>query len=346
MPLIESVLGKKKAELRSAETWLDERFSAGKNAYGMSAWTPSAHLAHLWAVERYCGLTHKEKLGAHDWYREGAEYLVAEQGADGNWRHSVEEVCFALLFLRRATVTGYEDLSALYAELDREKRAEEEKPLVQPAADVPRITDWLVAGPFLDKRGAPVFLKPPFAPEKLVPREKQQLRERVFERWTLKPDSWTNLEELTGRGGDFLLWVLSTNLIYKPPSGSDRTYAGNEKTPRANAKSSSDGDRQPLDLILWFAFEDAWKVYLDGKLVSSDERVQSAIYESVRVDLRLEPGVHTLVVLVSDDVGASAFSARLTDALGHRLPASVVACADPTGKPKPPEKNERSDKKK
>jgi hypothetical protein len=177
----------------------------------------------------------------------------------------------------------------------------------------------LIAGPFPDKRDAPVFAKPPFAPEKLVPREKQQLRERTFERWSLKPDGWTDLEDLTKRGGDFLLWVLSTSVIYKP----------------------SDSDKQPIDAILWLTLEDGWKIYFDGKLVGADDRVQAPIEETVRADLRIEPGVHTLVVLVSDDVGASAFGARMSDALGHVLPSSVVVCADPTGRKKPPERNEK-----
>jgi hypothetical protein len=332
MATVESALAKKKNEIRGAETWLDERFAANKNAYGASAWTPGFHYAYLWAVERYCGLSKRAKVGAHDWYREGAEYLVADQRADGGWGRSVDDVCFALLFLRRATVTAYENLSKLYAELDREKRAESQAVHeVHPDASIPRITDWLIAGPFRDKPGAPMLAKPPFAPEKLVPREKQQLREHVFERWTLKSDGWTDLEQMTGRGDNFLLWVLATNVIYRPVA-SDKPSSGASKS-----------DAAALEAVLWLALEDGWKVYFDGKLVSSDERVQAPIEETVRVDLRIEPGVHTLVVLASDDIGSSAFGARFTDPLGHALPASVLTCADPLGKPRVAEK---SDKKK
>lgn len=320
---VESALSKRKNEIRAGEVWLEERWMPDKNAYGARAWTPTFHYAHLWAVERWCGLTGRTKLADHDWYREGAEYLVADQRADGGWGRNIEEHCFAMLFLRRATVTSYEDLSAIYAAIDREKQAAQEKPSVHAAGNVPRITDWLIAGPFPDKRDAPLLAKPPFAPERLVPREKQQLRERTFERWSLKPDGWTNLEDLTKRGGDFLLWVLATNVIYKP---------------------HADADKQPLDAILWLTLEDAWKVYFDGKLVSADDRVQAPIEETVRADLRIEPGVHTLVVLVSDDVGASAFGARLSDAQGKVLPSSVVVCADPTGKTKPPERAEKPKK--
>jgi hypothetical protein len=320
---VESTLAKHKNEIRAGEAWLEERWMPDKNAHGARAWTPTFHYAHLWAVERYCGLTAKAKLGDHDWYREGAEYLVADQRADGGWGRNVEEQCFAMLFLRRATVTSYEDLSAIYAAIDRDKKTAEEKPTVHAAGNVPRITDWLIAGPFTDKRDAPLLAKPPFAPEKLVPREKQQLRERTFERWTLKADGWTDLEALTKRGGDFLLWVLATNVIYKP---------------------TADSDKPALDAILWLTLEDGWKVYFDGKLVSADDRVAAPIEETVRVDLRLEPGVHTLVVLVSDDVGASAFGARLSDAQGKVLTSSVIVSADPTGRTRPPEHIEKPKK--
>jgi Prenyltransferase and squalene oxidase repeat len=340
---VESLLGKKKSEIQAGANWLGERFVAQKNAYGASAWTPAFHYAFLWAVERYCGLANRDKLGAHDWYREGAEHLVEEQRADGGWGRTVDDVCFALLFLRRATVTAYEDLSKVYSELDREKTIAAEKPRVRPAASVPRLADWLVAGPFVDKRGAPMLLKPPFAPEKLAPRDKEQLRERVFERWSLRPDTWTDLERLTGRRGDFLLWVLATYVSYSPDASSDKSAgdgaaAGGASSPGAGAKRVAETSSRALEAVLWLAVEDAWKVYFDGKLVSFDERVQAPIEESVCVPLEIQPGVHTLVVLVSDDLGASAFGARLTDPAGRALPASVTIGANSSGKPKTSER--------
>ena len=43
----------------------------------------------------------------HDWYREGAEYLIRAQLRSGAWRGGgrggLTNTCFALLFLRRAT---------------------------------------------------------------------------------------------------------------------------------------------------------------------------------------------------------------------------------------------------
>ena len=48
-------------------------------------------------------------FGSHDWYKEGAEYLLAEQASAGSWHtkktysSAVVDTCFAILFLCKAT---------------------------------------------------------------------------------------------------------------------------------------------------------------------------------------------------------------------------------------------------
>ncbi|MCX7702953.1 MAG: hypothetical protein N2234_02465, partial [Planctomycetota bacterium] len=57
------------------------------------------------------------KLGKHDWWKEGAEYLLGVQNADGSWPGSEQggvrqgdttspmvNTCFAILFLKKATM--------------------------------------------------------------------------------------------------------------------------------------------------------------------------------------------------------------------------------------------------
>jgi hypothetical protein len=296
-----SPFAKKKDRLRAAETWMEARFDAAHQAFGANGWTPSYEFEYLWAIERWCGLSGRKKLGAHDWYREGAEYLLEEQGIGGDWNNSLEDTCFALLFLRRATMTGWEDKSALYKRLDAENQRIKEKPKVEPAAQVPRITDWLVAGPYRDEKGNLAFVGMDLA--KVRPRERQKFQDKTFGRVELKPDGWTDLEVATGRTGDHIDWIVATTLTWSPPPG----------------------DKQAVDGILWFAFEDAWKIWLDGKLVSSEMRMASPIVEDVQIPVALEPGEHALVVLVADHVGASAFSGRITDRSGKAMPAGFSA---------------------
>jgi hypothetical protein len=85
----------------------------------------SWHFYYLYGLERAGVLSGATLMGDHDWYREGAEYLVATQEGSGGWRDGGGEAppvpgvqrvdrpaldegemldtCFALLFLKRAT---------------------------------------------------------------------------------------------------------------------------------------------------------------------------------------------------------------------------------------------------
>jgi hypothetical protein len=45
-----------------------------------------------------------KRMGKHDWYVEGARYLVGAQSSGGSWKDSLVSTSFALLFLKRGTV--------------------------------------------------------------------------------------------------------------------------------------------------------------------------------------------------------------------------------------------------
>jgi hypothetical protein len=114
--------------------WLGERFAADSHpgiasvatapppgmpgGPGMPALpAPSARTFHyywLYAAERVGMLLGLERIGTHEWYREGAEWLLANQAPDGGWSNPeaspgapeppLAATCFALLFLKRATM--------------------------------------------------------------------------------------------------------------------------------------------------------------------------------------------------------------------------------------------------
>ena len=82
--------------------WLAERFRADGN--------PGAHgWVHYWlyGVERMGAFTGRDHLGAHDWYVEGARWLLRVQAEDGSWGGSTQ-TCFALLFLSRSSRRYFE----------------------------------------------------------------------------------------------------------------------------------------------------------------------------------------------------------------------------------------------
>jgi hypothetical protein len=94
--------------------WLSANFAVDRNP-GEGGW----HFYYLYGLERAGALTGLARFGKHDWYREGAEHLVGTQAVDGGWTAGTSDLtgahetrivqtCFALLFLRRATVPPLE----------------------------------------------------------------------------------------------------------------------------------------------------------------------------------------------------------------------------------------------
>ena len=98
------------ASLIDACAWLAKNFAVNKNPGG-GGW----HYYYLYGLERAGAMTGLRWFGQHEWYREGAEYLIHAQEPDGGWpaytgpentslQIRVTQSCFALLFLRRASV--------------------------------------------------------------------------------------------------------------------------------------------------------------------------------------------------------------------------------------------------
>jgi hypothetical protein len=64
---------------------------------------------YLWTLERMAVIYNFGKIGGKDWYRWGAEVLLANQMEDGSWNgehQGVVDTCFALLFLKKANVAA------------------------------------------------------------------------------------------------------------------------------------------------------------------------------------------------------------------------------------------------
>jgi hypothetical protein len=81
--------------------WLAKNWDVESNPGGKREW----HFYYLYGLERAGILANRKWIGEHDWYREGAEYLLARQGGGGAWSGgSIVNTCFALLFLKRSTM--------------------------------------------------------------------------------------------------------------------------------------------------------------------------------------------------------------------------------------------------
>lgn len=293
---VERALRRHAKDLAAATKWMEEDFSLQRNRRGAMRWTTSWHYCHLWSVERWAGFSGRKEIAGRDWYREGAEWLIARQHPDGHWE-SLENTCFALLFLRRATLTQDPRAAELLAEWGEQRRAAWKD--LRPASGVPFLRDWLLCGPWTARTSYELLEKPPFAPGKVKVAEEGKAGpdRKKWERMRLKPDAWTNLDEVSGRDADQSLWALASWI----------DNAGSE----------------PAEALLWFAFEDGWSIWLDGAEVSRSARVSTPILEDTIVPVTLSPGRHLLLVLVEDAGGAAAFSARLTRPDGSAPPPEL-----------------------
>lgn len=303
---LRATLKKHARDRAAAEAWLEARFDVTRNLYGTGAWTPFWHYAYLWALERWCGLTGRERVAGEDWYARGARWLVDTQAADGSWTSDdkpLENTCLALLFLRRATISGGEELAELFERIDTAHRQRTPHDLRPPRSAV-RLSEWLLAGPWQGKPDHRVLLEPPFDPRKVEPREGARLAKREWTRVTLKAEGWTNLDELLASDGDDRLWALAL--------------------PLAAAEA--------CEAELWLELEDGWDVYLDGARVSHERRVGAAINGDVRIPLALAAGAHTLLVLASDDGGSAVFGARLSGTGESQPPAGLRVTLEPKSK--------------
>jgi hypothetical protein len=91
--------------------WLGHSFSVAENIGGSPSWL----YYYLYGLERVGALFDLDRIGRHEWYWEGARFLVDDQGPNGRWETEGDanwppapmtngNTCFALLFLTRATV--------------------------------------------------------------------------------------------------------------------------------------------------------------------------------------------------------------------------------------------------
>ncbi|MCC6741988.1 MAG: hypothetical protein IT452_23410, partial [Planctomycetia bacterium] len=81
--------------------WLGQNFAVDQNPKHND---PKAWIYYyLYGMERVGVLADTEFFGKHEWYQEGAKFLLAVQAAGGDWNNDSRDTSWAILFLRRAT---------------------------------------------------------------------------------------------------------------------------------------------------------------------------------------------------------------------------------------------------
>ena len=158
-----------------AVDWLSKNFQVDANPR-RGQW----HYYWLYSVERVGIAAGYKYFGTHNWFKEGAEFLVAQQSPEGSWqRGDVADTCFATMFLfkGRAPVL-YEKLQVPGSEWNAHRRD-----LANLTAYIEKIKEQLfhwqivsLVAPVEELHEAPVLYITLETVVKLTPEEKQKLR--------------------------------------------------------------------------------------------------------------------------------------------------------------------------
>jgi len=167
----------------TALRWLSEQFRADANPKSPHA--PDWHrLYWLYAVERVGIAAGFKYFGDHNWYKEGAEWLLKNQQPGGAWG-GIPETCFALMFLYkgRAPIL-YEKLEFKAADGRTDQWNNHRRDIANLTGYVEKQKEQLFAWQIVNLRGsveelheAPILYITPEAPPAFSDADKKKLRE-------------------------------------------------------------------------------------------------------------------------------------------------------------------------
>jgi hypothetical protein len=267
--------------------YLERRFSVEGNPLAAHSMQEDWYYYYLYGIERLCAIAGREKIGAHDWYLEGARKLVTIQHEDGSWGGPVD-TCFALLFLRRATFTTMNRAPRRIEGVGVEMPG---PPPARPRGDVTFVRRWLLLGPLDDP-------------------DDEMMDKSFFEESRARP------VHLAYSGSN--RWEATRSLR-------DQVDLGGPGGPRAGTITCAFvylHAAAETDVVLWIGHDNGCRAWLDGKVVH--DRHFDAAYgpDSFAVRARLTTGPHRLLMKVQNYGGPHALWLRV--ALPDGSPATAV----------------------
>lgn len=289
LSIAEEALGKKKPEsaiaaaIEKGHQWYEKNYMIEHPPFGEGYDMGNLHY-YLYGIERYATWFGKKTIGEHDWYKEGATFLLDRQNDDGSWGN-VEQTCFAILFLRKVNFTESASSSAEKS-ADPAAAATPRPPAPpRPDAAVPYLTDWLLAGPFPSKNGEDDMLRVEhFSLKNLAPIAGGAVGKAKWEPYAAKDKKTIEVGKALGEAA-YVAFYAATYLHVE----------------------------QKSDLSLWFGSDDGARVFLDGKEILNAHHHDHSGDDHYRVDLALDPGLHLLLVKIENVGYFVYFRARLTN---------------------------------
>jgi len=308
------------ARLRQYETMVEDAFAWYETRYAIE-WNPygdgggrTLEFFHyyLFSLERIGIFTKSKSIAGHDWYREGAEFLLAHQEKDGFWKASTSydsmvDTSFALLFLRRASVTITDPVARARAKEREKTKAGENREGREDAKgdgsadlrdvaidpDLLFVREWLVLGPFPDKEDVELG-RETIRERDAAPVRGARAGGRMWNEHGSGRD-FVDLDAVLGPADDCVGYAF----VY--------LYA-----------------LEDTDALLLVGSDDGIRILVNGETVLESHMLRQARVDEDRVPIRLRRGLNRLLLKVKEYGGAWGFYARLADPEGRPL-ATVAA---------------------
>jgi hypothetical protein len=272
---------------KRAFAWLENHFRVDANPAGytpfggMRVW----HYYYLYGLERAAGLAGRTRIGKHAWYREGAEYLLSAQDAAGHWKNNFSDTCFALLFLKRATLTWSPEREKGDVDTAVAPVAAAARPAT-PRDAVPFLKQWLLAGPYITKKSEPLS-KDEIGESSIRAAADGEAAGSSSRRW----------KKIELQGAEK---VVDLEKRIAP-------YAGAFSYGFAVVQCKKD-----TDAVLWLGHDDGAKVWLNGKVVYENETyAEGTGPDMYYAHIKLKRGPNPLLIKVYNASYGTGFCARV-----------------------------------
>jgi hypothetical protein len=283
----------------AGHAWFDEHFSVERNPNGRG-WVKGHYYYYMYGLERYAVFFGKEEIAGHDWYREGAEVLLDLQKRNGEWGN-IEETCFAILFLRRATLTVPEEKSGPGA-VAGVWMPDDPAPRPRPADGVPFLREWLVAGPFpgTQKEDEHFFVEH-VDPRRTKPYAGGRAGRRKWESYASPEDKIDFAESV---GSDAWSSFYAATWLFT---------------------------EEEREVVLWFQSDDGIRAWLNGEEILVGHHHNACDADFYRVPVKLEAGRNRLMLHVENLGHYVWFKARISDGEGKPV-TGITSAISPQGR--------------
>jgi hypothetical protein len=265
--------------MRRGHDWAEKNYSVKARPMG-KGYGKAHYYYYMYGLERYAQFFGFKTIAGHDWYTEGAEELLRRQEDNGGWGR-LEETCFAILFLRKVTLTAPR---ARKVGKPKEKKKSKKPAETEPDKSVPYLREWLLAGPYPSKRGEDEMLfDKHFKISKAAPAPGKRAGKKKWIAYAGPADE-IDLQKACAEA----VWCVYYAALY--------LFAD-----------------QQTEAALWLGTDDGFRLYLNGERILESHHHN---FQERRVPVTLKAGRNLVIVKIENTTYYCKLKARLTDLQG------------------------------